>query len=266
MQRIDAFYLFRVGHQIHRILDIDAELWDGQENVARKRGIVNDLLETRQALSEFLYASIFDLSISQRSGHQLIIAINGLIEACEKCQDDQETVKHFELWPVQQAYQEFEAVLKAELGQTGIFLVADKNAMNTLTLIEQGEKAFPAKLEELVPDSIEDVRDAMSCIALELPTAAAFHLHRANETVLKSYYHSESNEVVPPKKTMGQLIQLMEDKGIGREEIRSSLRDIVRLHRNPTIHPGTRISDVEEALNLYGAIRSVIGFMIKEME
>ena len=64
---------------------------------------------------------------------------------------------------------------------------------------------------------------------------------------------------------MGAILAAMEKNGMGREEIRSALRDIVKLHRNPTIHPEQSLEDVEDAINLYGAIRSVVGFILKDI-
>ena len=165
------------------------------------------------------------------------------------------------------AFNEFEAVLKAELDKAAIFFVSPKYAMDMSTLIESGEQAFPKDLGEKIPEAVEDARQAMSCIAYELPTAAAFHLHRVNETVLKHYWKSISGrtELPSPNATMGQILNAMEKDLLGREEIRSSLRDIIKLHRNPTIHPEQSLDDVEDAVNLYGAIRSIVGFMLKKI-
>jgi hypothetical protein len=81
--------------------------------------------------------------------------------------------------------------------------------------------------------------------------------------VLKAYWAANAGELpLPENATMGRIVSELESKGIGDEAIRSSLRDIIRLHRNPTIHPEQSLRDVEEAINLYGAIRAVIGFML----
>ena len=42
----------------------------------------------------------------------------------------------------------------------------------------------------------------------------------------------------------------------------SALRDIKDLHRNPTIHADQTLESVEDAINLQGAIRAAIGFML----
>lgn len=266
MLRIDTFYLVQAGRKIHRLQEIRVRLWDGDEGGELKSLVLPELKEISWTLSQLLYMSVFPLQISMASGERLLKEIHNTIGICEQSKDDGEVLHFNEIAQTQQAYREFEAVLKAELGQLGIFLVSDKNAMNTLTLVEQGEMSFPDALKEKVPSAIGDVRDAMKCIALELPTAAAFHLHRANETVLKAYWSEVANgEALPQKATRGKIVEIMEKKKYGDEPIRSSLRDLVRLHRNPTIHPDESLASVEEAINLYGAIRSIIGFMLLKL-
>lgn len=217
------------------------------------------------SLRELLYSSVFRLPISITAGSRLLQEIQRLISVCEQATIPNERLSFTETGLIHQLYSEFESVFKAELGQTGVFLVSDKNAMNTLTLIERGEEAFPPDLLFKVPMALPDVKDAMRCIALELPTAAAFHLHRATETVLKVYWSTLTSDVLPKKATMGQLAATLEQRGLGNPAVVSSLRDIVKLHRNPTIHPEQRLDDVEQAISLYGAIRSVIGFMLREI-
>jgi hypothetical protein len=265
MRRIDAYYLYHIGYQIHRISDIRVKYWDDHSDYSTKKAANFDLKQAVETLSQLLFNSVFQIKVSSNHGGLLLQRLTELIEICEKA-DDLDPLNFQEFLPVRNALSEFEAVLKAELGTMGIYLVAPKNAMDTLTLIESGEAAFPPSLPEKCPAAVLDVRQAMSCIAFELPTAAAFHLHRANEVVLKAYWKVVTeNSELPKPATMGKIVEEMESKNVGKAEIRSSLRDIIKLHRNPTIHPEQSIEDVEEALNLYGAIRSVIGFMLKEI-
>lgn len=266
MQRIDAFYLYQFGYKLHQLNELRAELFTADGQAITKRFAFHALRDAELALGQFLYSSVFELKVSLPSGEALLVSIQGLKQLCENCPDDDEKLKWSELSPVTNALRDFESVLKAELGKTGTFLVGSKNAMDILTLIEAGEQAFPADLAEKVPAAIRDVQHAMSCIAFELPTAAAFHLHRANETVLKKYWEIASvGQPLKPNSTMGQIVKQMEDNDFGRKEIRSSLRDLIALHRNPTIHPEQSLQDVEEAINLYGAVRSIVGFMLREI-
>lgn len=265
MQRIDGFFLFQTGHRLRKVLDVNGKLWDGDLSAHSKKSCLPILADVELSLLQLLFASVFRFPISLRSGTELLELLRPLVAACEACSDFAEPLLFSEISPIQSKYREFEAVLRAELGQMGLFLVHEKNAMNTVALVEAGDLAFPLELAAKAPAALADVKDAMRCIALELPTAAAFHLHRANEVVFKLYWATQTGESLPDRATMGQLVSQMTERKLGNPAIVSSQRDITKLHRNPTIHPEQRLENVEEALNLYGAIRSVIGFMLAEL-
>jgi hypothetical protein len=89
----------------------------------------------------------------------------------------------FEVYALTSAANKFEAVLAAELGVTALYVVTKKSGFDTSDLIGNGEVFFPPDLAAKVPEAVKDVQEATKCIAYELPTAAGFHLHRANESV-----------------------------------------------------------------------------------
>ena len=266
MQRIDGYYLYQFGFTVHSLQNLRVERGFNDSAAIPKAVALYDLRNVSNTLYQFLYNSVFQLKLTRVSGENLRIAINSLISICEHSVDPNEKLTLAEFSYVSTNLIEFETVLKAELGSAGIFLVRSKNAMDTLTLIEAGEEAFPPSLPLKVPAAISDAKQAMSCIAFELQTAAAFHLHRANEIVLGCYGDSASNgEIRPKPPTMGNSLAKLEKSNLGDAKVISALRDIKDMHRNPTIHPERDLADVEEAINLYGAIRSVIGFMLEEI-
>jgi len=117
-----------------------------------------------------------------------------------------------------------------------------------------------------VPNAVVDLQQATRCIAFELPTAAGFHLHRANESVIGCYWDVVSDGKPRPKeKNMGVYLRQMEKENFGDEKIRSALKDIKNLHRNPLIHPEHSLDNVDDAIDLMGAIRAVVGSMLKEI-
>jgi len=66
-------------------------------------------------------------------------------------------------------------------------------------LVEDETVFFSDSLSLKVPSAIDDLKQAMRCIAFELPTAAGFHLHRANESVLRCYWDSVTGGKARPK-------------------------------------------------------------------
>ena len=266
MQRIDGYYLYQFGFTVHNLQNLRVERGFNDPAAVPKTVALYELRNVSNALYQFLYNSIFQLKLTKISGGNLLTAINSLVQICEQSGDSNEKLTLAEFTLVSRNLIEFETVLKAELGGAGIFLVRSKNAMDTLTLVEAGEEAFPPSLPLKVPAAISDAKQAMSCIAFELQTAAAFHLHRANEIVLGCYWDSVSNgKARPNPPTMGKILAELVKLGLGNAKVRSALRDIKDMHRNPTIHPEKDLSDVAEAINLYGAIRSVIGFMLENV-
>jgi hypothetical protein len=123
---------------------------------------------------------------------------------------------------------------------------------------------FPDDLGAKVPAAIGDAREAMKCIVYELPTAAGFHLHRANESVLRKYFDTVSNGATPPDNpNVGIYLKIMEDKKLGDEKVRAALRDLNKLHRNPLIHPELSLENVDEAYALYCGVFAAMQAMLK---
>src|SRR5207237_4692263 len=88
---------------------------------------------------------------------------------------------------------EFEHVLGAEFGLMNMYLIQKIRGFTTTDLIVNGAVLFPEDLLFKVPEAELDITSATRCIAFELPTAAGFHLHRANESVLHRYYDAASS-------------------------------------------------------------------------
>ncbi len=115
-----------------------------------------------------------------------------------------------------------------------------------------------------VPAAIKDVQESTKCIAFELPSAAAFHLHRANEATLAAYFDVVSGGAKPPRqKTMGAYLKRMRDLGVGHAKVLAALDQLRDLHRNPVMHPQDFLKDTDEAISLMGAIRAAMTEMLK---
>lgn len=130
----------------------------------------------------------------------------------------------------------------------------------------------PAKLlkdgvfAKLEPIAQNDLAAAGRCIAFGEATAAAFHILRATESVLKSYYflHKKTKRLKRPM--WGPMTDELKAKKIGRppENILAAL-DVVRTsYRNPTQHPEA-IYEIHAAQDLLGVCLDLIGKMGAEL-
>jgi hypothetical protein len=172
----------------------------------------------------------------------------------------------FDLYQMKTCLATFETNLASEFALLDTYIVAKKGGLDTADLILNGAVFFSADLQTKAPQAIPDVQQATRCLAFELPTAAGFHLHRANESVLHCYYDAVTNgKPRPASRNIGDYIKELDKHNVGDKRVKAALRDIKDLHRNPLIHPDHSLDDVDEAIDLLGAIRAVVGYMLKEI-
>jgi hypothetical protein len=105
----------------------------------------------------------------------------------------------------------------------------------------------------------QDFDQAGKCIAFDVPTAAAFHLLRGTEVVIKDYY----DLIVPgPKqaplkmRNWGTYIRLLKNHG-GDDKVIALLTHLKDVYHNPVFHPEEMYSD-ERVQVLFGLCVSAV--------
>jgi hypothetical protein len=267
VQRVDGFYLYQVGGQIHPLGEFKAYAMHGGQ--ATTIGDARYILYLAEAVLEpLLSRSIFRLKTSAQPGFVLLDAVRRL-KAKLDATDANELGKPLDwsdAYPVTSALTAFEAVLGAELALTPLYVVMPKGGFDTSVLIEAGVRCFPDDVWEKAPDAIPDLMQGTRCIAFELFTAAGFHLHRANEAVLRRYWDAVTNGAPPPaSRNMGDYLKEMNDKDVGDSKVKAALKDLKDLHRNPLIHPEHSLETADEAIALMNGIHTVMVYMLKEI-
>ncbi len=258
MQRTDGQYLYTLGHSIHAMAAI--------KNGATYGSVLGVMWTAQTSLEQFLNASIYQIRYCLPNGHTLLLWVKHITNKAFASSDlANDQIEDVDLAALKNALSTFEINLASEFAQMDSYLVAKKGGYDTRDLIDNGGALFQPTLAVKIPGAIRDIKQATRCIAFELPTAAGFHLHRANESVLHAYFDAVRGTVDHPKdgnRNMGNYISLMETKGLGDERVRAALKDIKNLHRNPLIHPDHDLETVDEAIDLLGAIRAAIGAML----
>jgi hypothetical protein len=89
--------------------------------------------------------------------------------------------------------------LTAEIGTFPAYFVSQKGSFDTLTLLDEPWKLFPAELWTKVPEARFDVIEAGKALCYELSTACGMHVFRAVETVLRRYYTEATGGRAQPK-------------------------------------------------------------------
>lgn len=260
MKKIDAHNLYRLGQMLSKLSSI--EYWDFAGEATTLSAAGDIYLRCHHELSSFLLLNPFNLKMTHKSGSALLKAIDTALQVCRAEEDKEKKIGYEAAGPVTAKLREFETLLRAEIADLNVYLVEQKKAFDTATIVFWGENAFPSELSVLGDAAIQDARSAMRCIAFELPTAAAFHLHRLNETVLGAYWDAVTGMPRPKNQALGAYIGEIKKMPNHDPFVVSTLDQIRDLHRNPTMHADYTLSTTEEAIALFGIVSSVISYML----
>lgn len=262
MEKIDAGYLYELGATVRTFNTIQRTdpAWSVHDKLKR----------IRDAVSLFTEYSIYSVALrtARTHGQQLVGLIDNMIDHIVENEFAEGSMTKFEgqFMQANATFVKFETVMIAELQALPIFLVPPRGAFDNAYLIERGDTLFPESLLLIAPETELDVMQAGRCIAFNLPTAAGFHMHRANEAVLRLYYDLVMGEGRRTgNATMGTMLAGMKKAEKGDPNIIAALDAIRQFHRNPLMHPEHTLADIDEALSLYSAIRASIGYMLDKL-
>lgn len=273
MQRISGHFLYQVGANFHPLITLS-------EDVARGQAMA--ILQSAQNWLRGILGAyeFFRLRTCWTKGNELSTNVGNLIDrlqngarelAQESPQGDiagywAEPLGFLEAFFLRNEAQEFETLLAAELAVADLYAVTKKRGFDTTALAENGAEIFPVDLVVKVPEAAHDAKEAGRCLAFELNTAAAFHMHRINEMVLRHYYDEVTGgKPHPERPNIAKYIDAMKGYKVGDKKVIGALANLNNLHRNPVIHPEDRLESAEDAVALLGSINASLVAMLKEL-
>lgn len=254
MQKLNSAMIYRWGRALSPIRH---QTTDTEPKVAMAA-----LSIAMDAVQEIRHSSI-GLRLSDVPAKDAYWAMKVLLDDIAKGQDGPTSASVEVVSKAVTAVRRLETLLEAELAIGDFYFVPKLGGYDTDALLERGETLSPASLEAKAPEAIADVQQATRCLAFKLPTAAAFHLHRANEAVLHRYFDAVSGgQPRPSRGPMGKYIDLLERCDRADKKVLGALRIVKDLHRNPVAHPEHTLESDEEANALLGVIVSVMHAML----
>lgn len=263
MQRTDASYIYELGAHLRPIKML------GHANMPYWQAY-GPLIAARDHVQGFVFQSIYSESLRltiQTLTNKLLTELQNLIAKITipgNSGDDQITLVDY--LPTMNAFAALEPVLLSELSSATTFIVSPKGGFDAQRLVERPADLFPQSLPNKVPGAMQDITDGCKCMAYELWTATAFHLHRANEAVLREYFDMVAGKGRRPKiRTMSSMVKRMTDDKVGDQNILAGLNNLIVFHRNPVAHPGYHIPDSETTFSLYAAVRAAMGYMLDQL-
>jgi hypothetical protein len=153
--------------------------------------------------------------------------------------------------------------LAAELEGLSAYITTPKR-LDIKRLTENVASLFSPDTFDKLPGIAEyDFIEAGKCIAFELPTAAAFHILRATEAVLRAFYRT----LVHQKRCDPMWGPMVSDlrkhrKGAPHKVLLDNLDNIRQSFRNPTQHPD-KVYDIDEAQDLWSLCVDPVNRMAK---
>lgn len=141
--------------------------------------------------------------------------------------------------------------LEAELQTHEAFIVTPKRFDTDKLLYDIGSLMSPGIFSSLPEITQYDLIEAGKCVAFEIPTAAAFHLLRATEAVLRHFYCTLILTKRVPNLLWGDIVQDLRSRQKTKRHttLYNNLDNIRYSYRNPTQHPDA-IYDIHEVQDL----------------
>jgi hypothetical protein len=256
MQKLNTHAIYQLALTIHPLTELDGTETNNPQRVLWM------MVRARTQISRHIKDDgVFSPSLKRAAG--------ALLRQCIDCGLPEDgppiATKDFVLYPylvnaLGQKAREFETVLANELPGLSIYSVSQHGIYATDDLITHADYHLPFKLRAIVPERAKkDIAEAGRCLAFELPTAAAFHMWRALETVMNQLHKAltaKSFEDAGVTRNWAEYIKALKTAGAD-EKITVFLDHIRDEYRNPISHPSETL-EPDDAFNLFGTAISAI--------
>lgn len=202
-----------------------------------------------------------NLHVTERASSELVTLYGELRE-----REESETLTQEDATKLAKLMKEIRPTFEAECKGIYALITSDKKYSIQRLTSDIGELFSPGVFTKLSDIAISDFNEAGFCIAYERPTAAAFHLLRGCEEVVRQYYKKFIRGKTVPK-TWGQITTDLKNKNKGKKPDPIVINQLIHIKdafRNPTNHP-EKIYDIHEAQDLLGLCIDIVNRMSKAL-
>ncbi|MBN8973933.1 MAG: HEPN domain-containing protein [Rhizobiales bacterium] len=166
---------------------------------------------------------------------------------------------------------EFETVFAEEMRETATYFVPRRGIYWTPALVDSADETFPKELLSFIPQKArEDWKSAGRCLAFNLLSASGFHVARAVEACLESYYGLFSGKPGETLHSWYDYIKALKEIAAKEPTPCPLAKTLVELdqmredYRNPIVHPRVVLSE-GDARMLFANGESLIIAMAQEI-
>ena len=202
--------------------------------------------------------SKFGLIVTSRAAFELRMIRAELAETAQDTRLSEDQAKRL---------REIMAILQRTMDAEGAGLIAytvTEKRLDVRKLLSAPHELFAPDVFALLPDVARfDFKEAGLCIAFERSTAAAFHLLRGTEDVLRMFYCGIVKRKRVDPLMWGSMTQsLKQRRSPPPAEILQNLDNVRQSFRNPTQHP-EKIYDLHEAQDLFALCVDLVNRMMR---
>lgn len=268
MDRINQFAFYELGRQLQSLKELsgDVPVLDA----------VFKLFDAHTGLGKLLKGDPMPLGISRATAEALDKDIDEVVEKFCLTRDGEGKP----LWPddkkppipswrwgfLVRAIETFETVFSEEMREATTYFVPRRGSFHTPALVDSADQCFPKEIAGAIPEKTKaDWRAAGRCLAFNLLSAAGFHIARAVEATLESYYQAYSGKSGVTLDNWGQYLQHLEtiqQTGVSpapSDRTLAELRQMKDDFRNPIIHPRVVLDECDAKILFNNGESLIIG-------
>jgi hypothetical protein len=205
----------------------------------------------------------FQVTMAAMDAEWFITMNTSLTDLAEPGSELGESIAH----NVQEQARCIETVIFPESSIKRIYVLPSRRFNSDYLLASPQSLLKDGAYEKLATIAQQDIASACRCILFGESTAAAFHILRATESVLKGYYfhHRRQNRLSKPM--WGSMLDQLKAKSKNKppETLLIALDLIRSAYRNPTQHPEATY-EIDSAQDLFGVCLDAIGKMAAELQ
>ncbi len=273
MQQLHTYRFYELGAKLHALFSMRTQ--------GRVADMFAPLTEAQALLDGFIKGDPFALDTSKADANRLLAKLSSVFNRYFidpttkqlKNPTGEDRIDAHELTLILSLIEKFEHALAAELNRAPTYLAGKRGIYSIYELAENARDIFSKELQAAIPQSaLNEFNSAGRALVFGLGTAAAMHMLRAIEIVLKPYYEmfaggtaakGERNYTMYLKK----LTAMSEDEDQAfrpDKRVVQMLSQIKDHYRNPIIAAETSIS-LDDALALFSLASALITVMSTQL-
>lgn len=257
MQKTELFKYYRFGFNYFR-------LWHASEAHSNR-----EFFDGLSGYFKFIDGLKLTVTKSGIRRSKLVEDLEEIQKLAEDLSKSDEKITSLLRYRVIEKLEKIDSILDAELLTRDGYILEDKRySLNILT--EDIGKIFGEGVYEKLPSIAQyDFKECGLCLAFDRYTAAAFHILRGTEDVLKIYYSKLCKAVPKKSSTWGTFITTISKQAklinpAPPEELLINLDNLRKYYRNTTQHPD-KIYTSDEVQDLIGLCVKTVNEIISDL-